>query len=131
MTMRKVLGAAFGMLLIAQILVATTVAAGSPFKGVWTSIDTDGSSQLLTISAGATPSVVYQDFYASSCDRFGGPAVHWVAAGSGEVDGSTLYVSFHKSGCGAFSIGEYDDFWTYDAGSDTLQDSFGIVWSRR
>lgn len=129
--MRKALGAVAGILLVGQILVATTLAAGSPFKGGWTSTDHDGSSQLLTISAGSTPAVVYQDFYASACDRFGGPAVHWVAAGSGYVDGSTLVVSFHKSGCGTFLMGGYDDFWTYDAGSDTLEDSFGIVWSRR
>ncbi len=129
--MRKVLGVALGMLLIGQILVVTTLAAGSPFKGVWTSIDSDGSAQLLTISAGPTPSVVYQDFYASGCDRFAGPAVHWVAAGSGEVDGSTLLVSFHKSGCGSFLMGGYDDSFTYAVGSDTLEDSFGIVWSRK
>lgn len=129
--MRKALGAVVGILLVGQILVATALAAGSPFKGVWTSTDDDGSSQLLTISAGLTPAVVYQDFYASGCDRFGGPAVHWVAAGAGEVDGDTMLVSFHKSGCGTFHMGGYDDVWTYDAGSDTLEDSFGIVWSRR
>jgi hypothetical protein len=129
--MRKVFAGAFGILLIGQILVATALAAGSPFKGVWTSIDSDGSSQLLTISGGSTPSVVYQDFYARGCDTFGGPADHYVAAGRGEVNGSILYASFHKSGCGTFLMGGHEDDYTYDAGSDTLTDVFGIVWSRK
>jgi hypothetical protein len=129
--MRRTLGAVAGILLVSQILMASALAAGSPFKGTWASTDTDGSAQLLVVSGGATPSVVYQDFYARGCDTFGGPADHWVGAGQGEVDGDTLYVAFHKSGCGTFLMGGYEDWFTYDAGSDTLEDSFGIVWSRR
>lgn len=129
--MRKILATAAGTLLLWQLLVATAVAGGSPFKGTWASIDTDGSAQLLIISGGATPSVVYQDFYARGCDTFGGPADHWVAAGSGEIDGSILFLTFHKSGCGTFLMGGYQDWVVYDAATDSLEDSFGIMWSRR
>ena len=112
-------------------MLATPVSAGSSrFAGIWTSTDTDGSSQMLTVSGGANPSVVYQDFYASGCDRFGGPATHWVGAGKGEIDGDVLIAFFHKSGCGTFGQGGYVDEYTYDSVSGTLTDTFGIVWSR-
>lgn len=129
--MRRVVPILLGALLLGQLVAASTSAAGpSPFKGLWTSIDTDGSSQLLIVSGGSTPSVTFEDFYASACDRFGGPSTHWVSAGRGSVDGDALFVSFHRSGCGTFSIGAYDDVWAYDAGSDTLIDSADIVWTR-
>jgi hypothetical protein len=119
-----------GVALSLAILAAPVSAASSQFAGIWVSTDTDGSNQMLTISSGSRPSVVYQDFYASGCDNFGGPATHWVGAGKGEADGDTLYVEFHKSGCGAFLQGGYADFYAFDSGSDTLVDSFGITWSR-
>jgi hypothetical protein len=129
--MRRLFGSIIAVGLVGQLLAATALAAGpGPFKGLWTSTDTDGSTQMLSVSGGATPSVVFQDFYASVCDRFGGPSTHWVSAGTGEVDGDDLVVGFHKSGCGSFSIGAYVDLWTYQPGSDTLIDTAGIVWSR-
>ena len=129
--MRRLLPALLGTCLLGQLVAASAWAAGpGPFKGVWTSTDTDGSTQLLIVSSGSTPSVTFEDFYASACDRFGGPSTHWVSAGEGSVDGDALLVSFHKSGCGSFSIGAYDGWWLYDAGSDTLIDSDDIVWSR-
>jgi hypothetical protein len=118
-------------MLLAVIVSSAATAATSPFSGRWTSTDPgDGSFQVLLISAGSAPSVTFEDYYASSCANHGSPATHWVSAGGGEVDGDTLYVSFHKSGCGSFSIGAYEDWYTYDAGTDTLTDSFGIVWER-
>jgi len=119
-----------GMLL--AVVVAGVVAAGtSPFAGRWTSTDPDdSSSQVLVVSGGDTPTVTFQDFFASACANHAGPASHWVSAGLGEVDGDTLYAHYHKSGCGGFSIGAYDDWYQYDAGTDTLTDSFGITWYR-
>ena len=125
--------AAAAALVLALAIPAAAVAAptASPFAGTWVSIDIpDGSSQLLVVSGGTRPSVVYQDFYASGCDTNAGPATHWVGAGTGEVDGDTLWVGFHKSGCGTFLQGGYGDYYVYDSGSDTLTDSFGTVWSR-
>jgi hypothetical protein len=120
-----------GAMLLAVIFSSAATAATSPFAGRWTSTDPDdGSFQTLLVSGGSAPSVTFEDFFASSCDNHGSPATHWVGAGQGEVDGETMYVGFHKSGCGSFSIGAYDDWYAYDAGSDTLTDSFGIVWER-
>ena len=128
---RRSLMAAAAMLMLA--IGATPVAAAAPqtsFTGIWLSTDTDGSSQMLTVSSGASPSVVYQDFYASGCDNDGVPTTHWTAAGKGRIEGDTLYASFHKSGCGRFLQGGYTDTYTYDSGSETLVDGFGITWAR-
>jgi hypothetical protein len=129
--MRRSLSILFGTLLLGQLVVASASAAGpGPFRGLWTSTDTDGSTQLLIVSNGATPSVTFEDFYASACDRAGWPATHWVSNGQGSVDGDLLLVEFHKSGCGLFSIGAYEGFWLYRADSDTLIDPDDIVWTR-
>ncbi len=124
--------AAAAALLIAIAIPAAAVAAptASPFAGRWVSVDTDGSSQLLIVSGGARPAVVYQDFYASSCDINAGPATHWVAAGRGTIEGDLLTANFVKSGCGTFLQGGYQDWYFYDGGSDTLTDGFDIVWTR-
>jgi hypothetical protein len=120
-----------GILLAVMLGGVATAATASPFSGRWTSTDVpDGSSQVLLISSGAQPSVVYQDSYASAGCALNFPATHWVSAGRGEVDGDTLWAFFHKSGCGLFTIGGYVDSFEYDAGSDTLTDSAGITWYR-
>jgi hypothetical protein len=126
----------FGLLLAALALAiampAATLAAppATAFAGTWTSTDFDGSTQLLVVAGGGRPSVVFQDFYASGCDTFGGPATHWVAAGVGSVDGNALFIDYHKSGCGRFLQGGYSDAYWYDAGTDTLTDTVGITWTR-
>lgn len=122
-----------GMLLtlaLAASPVSAAPAVGSQFAGVWVSEDFDGSTQMLQVAAGPAPRVTYQDFYASGCDNNGSPSTHWVAAGRGWVDGDFLVIDYHKSGCGFFTIGAYSDFYEYDAGTDTLIDSVGIVWTR-
>lgn len=124
------------VLAVASLAVLLTVAPASAasgdtaFTGRWTSTDHDGSAQTLSVSAGANPSVVYQDFYANGCDTFGGPATHWVASGKGSVEGNELTAFFHKSGCGTFLMGGYVDYLYYDEGTDTLQDTWGITWFR-
>lgn len=130
--MKRRISIIVGTLVLALAIPAAALAApgSSPFDGTWVSEDYDGSSQLLLVSGGGHPSVVYQDFYASGCDRFAGPDTHWVGAGQGSIDGDVLWVSFHKSGCGTFLQGGYEDYYVYDSGSDTLTDSFGIVWYR-
>ena len=111
---------------------AATLAApsGSPFQGTWVSTDFDGSTQVLIVARGGHPSVVFQDFYASGCDTYGGPATHWVAAGRGTVDGDDLWISFRKSGCGTFLQGGYEDHYVYIGATDTLVDTVDIVWTR-
>jgi len=129
---RRLLSSGLAALVLTVAIPAAALAApaATPFAGTWVSIDTDGSSQLLIVSGGSRPSVVYQDFYASGCDTFAGPATHWVSAGRGTVDGVLLIADFVKSGCGTFLQGGYEDSFQYDSGTDTVTDSSGIVWSR-
>lgn len=121
-------------LVLALAIPGSSLAAAptSPFTGSWETTDfPDGSHETLVVSSGARPSVVFQDFYASGCDTFSNlPATHFTAAGKGEVDGNTLWVGFHKSGCGTFLLGGYGDYYDYNAGDDTLTGSDGIIWTR-
>lgn len=105
------------------------VAAQGELAGTWTSIDTDGSNQTLTINGSG--SRVYAmslfDDSASLCD--GAPAL---AQGSGRVEEDQLFM-LAAAVClpggnvlrGVINIG-----FSYDAGTDTLTDDFGVVWSR-
>lgn len=103
-------------------------AAGS-FSGTWTSIDNDGSSQVMTITGSGQRaySIAVIDSAATLCG--GDPA---------QVIGPALVVEE-----GLISIGtatclpggnvlrfRVEIAYEYDAGSDTLTDSFGVVWSR-
>ena len=128
---RALISIAGSILLAVMVSGVATAATTSPFSGRWTSTDIpDGSSQVLLISSGDRPSVVYQDSFASAGCALNFPATHWVSAGRGEVDGDTLWLLFHKSGCGRFTVGEYGDYLVYNAGDDTLMDSAGIIWYR-
>jgi hypothetical protein len=120
----------FLALALAASPVSAAPAVGSQFAGTWVSTDFDGSTQVLLVSAGRSPRVTYQDFYASACDNNGSPSTHWVAAGRGTVTDDLLEIVYHKSGCGWFTIGPYGDFYFYDSGTDTLTDSVGNVWTR-
>lgn len=131
--MRRILTGGLALWLVAagMLALAPAVSAADPgFAGTWVSIDTDGSTQALAIGRGSTPAVTYQDFYASSCASDGAPATHFVATGRGSIDGSSLGVEFRNGGCGRHMIGPFGLGFSYDAGSDTLNDDFGITWSR-
>jgi hypothetical protein len=119
--------AAAGLLALAPVVSA----AGSAFSGTWVSIDTvDGSTQMLAVGRGASPTVTYQDAYASSCFNAGSPSTHFVATGRGTVDGEGMWVDFRNGGCGRHKIGPFGLAFIYDAGRDTLTDDFGITWFR-
>lgn len=131
--MRRVLTGILALWLVVagMLALAPAVAAADPgFAGTWVSIDTDGSTQGLAIGRGSTPAVTYEDFYASSCANDGAQATHFVATGRGTIDGSSLWVEFRNGGCGWHKIGPFSLGFSYDAGSDTLTDDFGITWYR-
>jgi hypothetical protein len=130
---RRILTGVFALWLVAAglLAVAPAVAAAQPgFAGTWVSIDSDGSTQALAIGHGSTAAVTYQDFYASSCDNRGAPSTHFVANGRGYVDGPSMWVEFRNGGCGRDKIGPFELSFSYDGGSDTLTDDFGITWHR-
>ena len=127
----------FGLGVIATLLGTSIVlgplpatAAQGPLAGTWTSTDTDGSNQTLTITGSGRRAyaVAYFDDAATSlCD--GAPAM---VNGSGRVDGDDLFTRGAAT-ClpgGNRLRGVITIDYTYDAASDTLTDAFGIVWSR-
>jgi hypothetical protein len=131
--MKRMLTGTLALWVVAAGLLAlapTVSAASSVFAGTWLSIDTDGSTQVLAVGEGATPAVIYEDFYASSCAEGGSASTHFVATGRGAVDNTTLWVEFRNGGCGRHAIGPFGLGFSYDSGSDTLTDDFGITWYR-
>ena len=131
--MRRMLTGGLALWLVAASLLAlapTVAAAGSAFAGTWVSIDTDGSTQTLAIGRGATPAVTYQDIAASLCAGDGVPSTHFVATGRGTVGGDSMWVEFRDGRCGRDAIGPFGLGFSYDSGSDTLTDDFGITWHR-
>ena len=103
-------------------------AAGS-LSGTWTSTDSDGSSQIMNIkgSGQRAYAITAVDLAATLCG--GAPALvvgaAWVV--EGRLD-SVVTVSCVPGGNllrERVPIG-----YEYDAGADTLTDSFGVVWSR-
>jgi hypothetical protein len=105
-------------------------AASGALAGTWTSIDNDGSTQTLDITGSGRHaySMVYVDESATSaCD--GNPAQ---VSGPGYVEGEDL-VMVGSLVClpgGNDLRTRITLFFDYDAGADTLTDSFGIVWER-
>lgn len=105
-------------------------AASGALAGTWASLDTDGSNQVLDITGSGRQaySMVYVDDSATgACD--GNPAQ---LAGPGFVDGSDLLmVATLVCLPGGNVIGTRLAInFHYDAGTDTLNDSLGIVWHR-
>ena len=102
-------------------------AGGDPFVGGWRSVDTDGSHQSLQVEplGAGYDAAYYRDSFATVCE--GEPARIWarmrvdgdVMKGSGDLRCQNG-INFH------LDVGRY----VYDPGSDTLVDSFGIVWVR-
>jgi hypothetical protein len=114
-------------LALSAAVAGTTFAAPSdPFKGKWQSVDTDGSNQLLALGgAGSTRQVTLHDDFASACG--GGVAV---VRGIGTVAGDSLSGTFAVRCANGTAVPDTPVTWEYDSETDTLTDSFGVVWSR-
>lgn len=124
----------FSASMLALALAAPTVAVGD-FVGHWTSTDTDGSSQTLDIwQTNGFYQVVYFDDGGSVCgvfDENDDPIVPVLGKGRGTADGDELTVNsllrcLMPGGVPFMATVTY----TYDSGSDTLTDDFGVVWYR-
>ena len=129
---RLALGTLTAAMALTLALAANAVAAPSdPFKGVWTSTDTDGSHQILSFGgSGDTRMVHYFDDGASAC---GWPDIHATATlfGVATVSGSSANVDVagQCNGSGQQPLSASVTY-TYDANANTLTDSFGVTWSR-
>jgi hypothetical protein len=115
--------------LVVGLSAPPAVAAQGELAGTWTSIDIDGSNQTLTITGSGTRvyAMSLLDDSASLCD--GAPAL---AEGSGRVAEDQLFMRA-AAVClpgGNLLRGVINIGFIYDAGTDTLTDDFGVVWSR-
>jgi hypothetical protein len=120
---------AIGLFLGVASAPASASPEASPFTGTWTSVDTDESHQVMTISGsgeGALALRVYDDA-ATVC---GGDPARIV--GSGRVDGDLLGAAVTVvciPGGNVLGIIGFDV--VYDADTDTLTDFSGVVWTRQ
>lgn len=139
LSVKRALGRAATRLAIVMSMFAFSIGGLSPpasatpgdLAGTWTSVDLDGSNQTMKIRGAGKP--VYavflrDDFTSGGC---GGPPAKLV--GHGVADGNELFVRgtvvcLHR---GNPIPGErvFIGF-EYDAGTDTLTDSAGVVWER-
>lgn len=126
------------VILMAAFLAAPAGAARDPFRGIWTSIDIDGSLQRLVIGGGRGTSylVFYRDAGATICglDPDTGDILYAaVARGRLTLSGNAISGDLPVTCLSRprNNIGLYNFSYTYDPTSDTLIDSIGVVWSRR
>jgi hypothetical protein len=133
----QVLLAAASSLLIAAALVVGAAAAPDPFKGTWYSVDTDGSNQTLHVGGGpgGTYHVRYHDDGATVCGV--DPVtdvILYAASGSGALTsaGNVLSgdVALYCFASPRLFYGNVTLTYSYNAGTDTLTDFWGIVWHR-
>ena len=127
---------AVASLMITGTLVSSARAISDPFVGKWSSIDTDGSYQILTIGGGSGSSyhVRYYDFGASACglDPETGEILY-AASAEGTLTLSNGLLSgtspvYCQTAPPTFLTEAFIQY-TYDPATDTLVDSFGVVWS--
>ncbi len=134
----RILIVAASVFLLSLLAVSLVSAAPNPFVGSWESTDIDGSYQVLTVGGGpgASHRVRYYDYGASVCDDppFSG-ALEFAASASGFLaeSGNDLTGTLP-----VYCLTRPPAFWgnaafhyVYDPSSDTLTDSFGVVWARR
>ena len=105
------------------------VAAQGELAGTWTSLDTDGSNQTLTISGSGNRVYAISLFDESASLCGGAPAL---AHGPGRVEEDQLFM-LAAATClpGGNVLRDVIEIgFIYDAGTDTLTDDFGVVWTR-
>ena len=114
--------------LVAGLGASPAVAAQGSLAGTWTSTDTDGSNQTLTITASGRR-VYAMSLYDDAASLCGGAPAS--ASGSGSVEGGTLLM--HAAAVclpGGNVLRGVIDIGFTQASDDTLIDDFGVVWSR-
>ena len=129
-----VLAVAVGLLALGAAPLASPASAApgqGALAGVWSSIDTDGSHQTLSLMGAGNPNygAYYEDDFTSQV--CGGPPAKVVGRAVAVEDGlfvrGTL-VCLH--GGNAFPREHIVLLFEYDSATDTLTDEAGVVWSR-
>lgn len=126
---------AASLLLVSAVVVSRAAATKDPFIGVWYSTDTDGSSQRLTIGGGSGGAyhVRYFDDGATVCGLdpvtgdflYAASAMGSLSATDGMLAGD-LPVYCLTTPPTLHNVSHFQ--YAYDSTSDTLTDSWGVVW---
>ena len=114
----------------AVLLAPAASAAGGELAGTWTSTDTDGSHQTLTITGSGQRvyAMTYVDEEATQA--CGGAQARITGPGHPDESG-VLMIGRLVCQPGGDAIGERLVLgFGYDAATDTLTDDFGIEWTR-
>ena len=131
LTLALVCSALAAMVSVGAVAGTATGAPVSVFRGTWTSIDTDGSSQRLDIAGsgrGAYGMTLVDDSATAAC---GGQPARVV--GPGVSDGNTLVMTAHLvcvPGGAVLKGSTIGIEFVYSPADDTLTDQFGVTWSR-
>jgi hypothetical protein len=101
------------------------------FEGTWTSVDPgDGSVQGLVVGSGLTPTIHFQDEYATGAACVADRVKFFTADGTGLVSGNQLEAQFpNGGGCGLQTVAVALSF-VYIAASDTIVDHDRVTWTR-
>jgi hypothetical protein len=134
-TMRYALIAA--ALVIATVAAALFAAGGGPsrstvFEGAWTSIDRgDGSTMNLIVGAGSSPSVHFEDLFATGVACVADEVKVFTMDGIGAIVGERLFVEWPDGGgCGLVTIDIGPGAYTYDEATDSITDGDALAWTR-
>lgn len=116
------------------MMVAPLAAAGhQPMTGSWTAIDTDDSVLRMTIGGGKNRTT-YQDNGATVCLNNFGEFSKASGGGFADIDGNSITlttdIDCHLSTGKTTWASDFELTFTYDPGTDTITDQFGIVWHR-
>jgi hypothetical protein len=118
---------------LAVIVVAggTQSPASTVFAGTWTTIDVpDGSTMNLYVGEGDTPTVRFEDLFATGTACLNDEVKVYTAVGVGVIDGDHLEATFpNGGGCGLETVSIAGSY-VYDPDADTLIDQDGLVWTR-
>lgn len=102
------------------------------FEGTWTSTDpADHSTQTLVVGAGTTPTVHFEDDFATGDACVADPVKRFTADGTGSITGARIETVFPDGGgCGLRLVEVPMGHLDYDAATDTLVGEQGLTWTR-
>ena len=126
-----------GAALIVAIIGAALLVGGAPsrrtvFEGTWTSTDPgDGSTQTLVVGAGPSPTVHFEDDFATGVACQDTDVKTFVMDGLGTVVDDRLDVIWPDGGgCGPTTIEIGPGSYRYDPAHDTITDGKDLTWAR-
>lgn len=110
----------------------------SPFVGVWSGVDTDGSDLTLSITKSSgeyTLDLFDTTAWLCDLDETGNPQYSVKVVSTGVVSSGVLKTNTVSATCSNNSSSSFnpkmDVEYRYNKSDDTLIDSFGIIWKRR